>query len=172
MYLPFFFCSSLAQKSPIQVRSHGTAIKPSEKTDQSTDFESVLGLDIIPRNRLRVIRRNQPGNQPDDAETLEAAKAAGLVAKQIQNSIKKSPRLDYQELEKFDTFSPVSFLHLFSIRYQYLHLLIWGLRSQEKFINILRVCIYQFHGKLLSVKFFVSENKSDIMKKIYVMLGK
>ena len=108
MYLPFFFFSSLAQKSPIQVRSHGTAIKPSEKTDQSTDFESVLGLDIIPRNRLRVIRRNLPGNQPDDAETLEAAKAAGLVAKQIQNSIKKSPRLDYEDLEKFDTFSPVS----------------------------------------------------------------
>jgi len=100
----------LAQKSPIQVRSHGTAIKPSEKTDQSTDFESVLGLDIIPRNRLRVIRRNQPGNQPDDVETLEAAKAAGLVAKQIQNkSIKKSPRLDYEDLEKFDTFSPVYF---------------------------------------------------------------
>ena len=118
----------MAQKSPIQVRSHGTAIKPSEKTDQSTDFESVLGLDIIPRNRLRVIRRNQPGNQPDDVETLEAAKAAGLVAKQIQNkSIKKSPRLDYEDLEKFDTFSPVSFSSpfIFSIR----HLLIFGERE-------------------------------------------
>ena len=137
------FCSfsSLAQKSPIQVRSHGTAIKPSEKTDQSTDFESVLGLDIIPRNRLRVIRRNQPGNQPDDVETLEAAKAAGLVAKQIQNkSIKKSPRLDYEDLEKFDTFSPVSFSSpfIFSIR----HLLIWGARRSTYIsINFTENCV-------------------------------
>ena len=91
------------QTDPILVRSHGAAIKPTEKIDQT--FESVVGLDIVPRNRLRVIRRN-PKETVDRVdridlsdETIQAAKAAGLVAKNLQ----KSPRIDYDDLE------PVSF---------------------------------------------------------------
>ena len=88
------------QTDPILVRSHGAAIKPTEKIDQT--FESVVGLDIVPRNRLRVIRRN-PKETVDridlSDETIQAAKAAGLVAKNLQ----KSPRIDYDDLE------PVSF---------------------------------------------------------------
>ena len=90
--------------SPISVRSHGEARKAKSETKT---FQSVIGpLDLVPRNRLRVIRRNEPNND----ETIQAAKAAGLVAKNLQEKTSRQ-RIDFDLSD--NKFSPVSFPHFF-----------------------------------------------------------
>ena len=71
----------------IRVRSHGRNAKTGEK-----NFEAVVGLNVSPRNRLRVISRS-----PNDAaETLAAAEAAGLKAKELKDQ-------NYRDLDSFET---------------------------------------------------------------------
>ena len=96
-----------SQSEPrIIVRSHGDK-STQEKTRQNKErtYEAVLGLNVSPRNRLRVRTRG-----PKDAtDTLAAAEAAGLKAKELNLATKD--RLSYRDLDTFETsLIPVSLL--------------------------------------------------------------
>ena len=87
-----------SQSEPrIIVRSHGDK-SAQEKTRQNKErtYEAVLGLNVSPRNRLRVRTRG-----PKDAtDTLAAAEAAGIKAKELKAS---KDRLSYRDLDSFET---------------------------------------------------------------------
>ena len=96
-----------SQSEPrIIVRSHGDK-STQEKTRQNKErtYEAVLGLNVFHRNRLRVRTRG-----PKDAtDTLAAAEAAGLKAKELNLATKD--RLSYRDLDTFETsLIPVSLL--------------------------------------------------------------
>lgn len=80
----------------IKVRSHGDKQIKAQKQDiKERTYEAVLGLNVSPRNRLRVRTRN-----PKDAtDTLAAAEAAGIKAKEIR----QKNRLSYRDLDSFET---------------------------------------------------------------------
>ena len=62
----------------IYVRSHGEAnAEPQEKT-----FETVVGLNIVPKKRLRV--RTRVPKKETTTQAIEAARAAGVVAKELR----------------------------------------------------------------------------------------
>jgi hypothetical protein len=83
-----------AQK--IKVRSHGDKQINAQKQDiKERTYEAVLGLNVSPRNRLRVRTRNPK----DAADTLAAAEAAGIKAKEIR----QKNRLSYRDLDSFET---------------------------------------------------------------------
>lgn len=72
----------------VLIRPYGHRTPKSDKT-----FEAVLGYNVSPRNRLRVIQRS-----PNE-ETLAAAEAAGLKAKQLQRKAKD----DGQDMDSFES---------------------------------------------------------------------
>ena len=80
----------------IKVRSHGDKQINTQKPElKERTYEAVLGLNVSPRNRLRVRTRN-----PKDAtDTLAAAEAAGIKAKEIR----QKNRLSYRDLDSFET---------------------------------------------------------------------
>ena len=80
----------------IKVRSHGDKQIKAQKQDiKERTYEAVLGLNVSARNRLRVRTRN-----PKDAtDTLAAAEAAGIKAKEIR----QNNRLSYRDLDSFET---------------------------------------------------------------------
>ena len=80
----------------IKVRSHGDKQINTQKQElKERTYEAVLGLNVSPRNRLRVRTRN-----PKDAtDTLAAAEAAGIKAKEIR----QKNRLSYRDLDSFET---------------------------------------------------------------------
>ena len=70
--------SFLVNGDQIYVRSHGEAnAEPQEKI-----FESVVGFNVVPKKRLRV--RTRVPKKESTTEAIEAARAAGLVAKELQ----------------------------------------------------------------------------------------
>ena len=70
--------SILVNCDQIYVRSHGEAQEPQEKT-----FETVVGLNVVqPKKRLRV--RTRVPKKESTTEAIQAARAAGLVAKELQ----------------------------------------------------------------------------------------
>ena len=80
----------------IKVRSHGDKQINAQKQDiKERTYEAVLGLNVSPRNRLRVRTRNPK----DAADTLAAAEAAGIKAKEIR----QKNRLSYRDLDSFET---------------------------------------------------------------------
>ena len=80
----------------IKVRSHGDKQINTQKQElKERTYEAVLGLNVSPRNRLRVRTRD-----PKDAtDTLAAAEAAGIKAKEIR----QKNRLSYRDLDSFET---------------------------------------------------------------------
>ena len=98
----------------IKVRSHGDKQINTQKQElKERTYEAVLGLNVSPRNRLRVRTRN-----PKDAtDTLAAAEAAGIKAKEIR----QKNRLSYRDLDSFETsLIPVRTCNIFYIFFYFI----------------------------------------------------
>lgn len=81
-FMSCLLCSTLGHSDQILVRSHGQNAK-SASTAQS--FEAVLGLDVVPRNVIRVRARSNHGDNDDMIEN-EAVKAALVAESQRSNA--------------------------------------------------------------------------------------
>jgi hypothetical protein len=102
------FVLTTVSTQQIKVRSHGDKQINAKKQElKERTYEAVLGLNVSPKNRLRVRTRN-----PKDAtDTLAAAEAAGIKAKEIR----QKNRLSYRDLDSFETsLIPVRIYNIFT----------------------------------------------------------
>ena len=101
--------SILVNCDQIFVRSHGEA--SAEPEPGPTTFEKVVGLKVAqPKRRLRV--RTRVPKKDTTTEAIEAARAAGLVAKELQHKSLKDA--NYRDLEPIESSHvPVSYFWLF-----------------------------------------------------------
>ena len=102
--------SILVNCDQIFVRSHGEAAS-AEPEPGPTTFETVVGLKVAqPKRRLRV--RTRVPKKDTTTEAIEAARAAGLVAKELQHKSLKDA--NYRDLEPIESSHvPVSYFWLF-----------------------------------------------------------
>ena len=98
---------NLVKCDQIYVRSHGEKASETEPVIAEKTFETVLGLKVSPKRRLRV-RTRVPKKDPTTTEAIQAAKAAALVAKDLHQQPQKNP--SYRDLEPIESSHvPVSY---------------------------------------------------------------
>ena len=94
--LTLIFLFALTESSRrIRVRSHGEA--PTGDQEDQRSFEAVLGLNLAPRNVLRVRSRGSK-----DAQTLAAAEAASNKAKELLEQ-GRVPAKDIRDLQPIES---------------------------------------------------------------------
>ena len=94
---------NLVKCDQIYVRSHGEKASETEPVIAEKTFETVLGLKVSPKRRLRV-RTRVPKKDPTTTEAIQAA----LVAKDLHQQPQKNP--SYRDLEPIESSHvPVSY---------------------------------------------------------------